>query len=162
MWSASSSTVISMPDRSAWRDFTWSSRRPGQAITMSTPWRSFWIWGCGETPPKTVTDRRFVAAASGASAASICATSSRVGARMSARGRPGGALGLARCESRHHWQQERVGLAGTGPAAAKDVATRKRIRQGRCLDRERGLDAVGSEYIDNRLRQAEVGESGHG
>src|SRR5882724_10480839 len=38
-----------------------------------------------------------------------------------------GALGLARCESRHHWQQERVCLAGTGPAAAQDIATCKRI-----------------------------------
>nr|CRL52814.1 hypothetical protein CPGR_00089 [Mycolicibacterium fortuitum subsp. fortuitum DSM 46621 = ATCC 6841 = JCM 6387] len=89
MWSASSSTVISTEDRSACPDFTWSSRRPGQAITMSTPCLSAAICGLGPTPPKMLIERSPVAAASGVSEASIWVTSSRVGARMSARGRLG-------------------------------------------------------------------------
>ncbi len=89
MWSASSRTVTSTEPRSTWPCWIRSSRRPGQASTMSTPWRMAWTWGCWPTPPKTVRVRSPCTAASGARAASICATSSRVGARISARGRFG-------------------------------------------------------------------------
>ena len=66
-----------------------SSSRPGQAMRMSTPRRSAATCGPWPTPPKTVREVRPVVAASGARAASIWPTSSRVGARISARGAPG-------------------------------------------------------------------------
>ena len=86
MWSASSSTVTSTSSR---RQAPWairSSSRPGQAMTTSTPERSARTCGDWLTPPKTVVVVSPAARASGASAASIWPTSSRVGARMSARG----------------------------------------------------------------------------
>ena len=58
-------------------------------MTMSTPSRSALIWGCALTPPKTVTVRRAIAFASGAMAVLIWVASSRVGARINARGRDG-------------------------------------------------------------------------
>ncbi len=51
MRSASSSTRISMPDRSTLRRSRWSSRRPGQAISRSTPRRSASSWLPMPTPP---------------------------------------------------------------------------------------------------------------
>ncbi len=88
MWSASSSTVTSTAPRSQWPCWMRSSRRPGQATTMSTPRRSPCTCGCWPTPPKTVRVFSPAMAASGISACSICPTSSRVGARIRARGLP--------------------------------------------------------------------------
>ena len=89
MWSASSRTVISMVSSFTCPERMWSASRPGQATTMSTPSRSLVICGLAETPPKMVVVRRPSGLASGTIAASICVASSRVGARISARGRPG-------------------------------------------------------------------------
>ncbi len=89
MWSASSSTVISTLSRSQWRCWMRSSRRPGQATMMSTPLRRAFTWGFWPTPPKMVVVRSPRGLASGAMVASIWMASSRVGARISARGRPG-------------------------------------------------------------------------
>ena len=74
----------------------WSSSRPGQATTTSTPGASAAICRPAPTPPKTVIVRSDSAFASGAMAASIWVASSRVGARMSARGRPGAERGAGR------------------------------------------------------------------
>jgi hypothetical protein len=74
----------------------------------------------------------------------------------------GDPFGRAGCESRHHRQKERVSLAGSGPAAAQNVASAKRIGQRRRLDGEGILDAVGTENVDDDLGQPEVGERGHG
>ena len=71
-------------------------------------------------------------------------------------------LRLTRCESRHHGQQERIRLAGTGATAAQYVAAGQRIGQRCGLDGERGVDAFTGKDIDDSLWQAEVGESGHG
>ena len=87
MWSASSSTLISMASR---RQCPWpmrSSRRPGQAMRTSTPLRSAWTWGFWPTPPKTVRLVRPAASASGTRDSWTCWASSRVGTRTSARGR---------------------------------------------------------------------------
>ncbi len=51
MRSASSSTRISMPDRSTLRRSRWSIRRPGQATSRSTPRRSTSNWLPMPTPP---------------------------------------------------------------------------------------------------------------
>jgi hypothetical protein len=59
--------------------------RPGQAMTMSTPSRSFWIWGRAD-PTKDGGRTRLVALASGAARRRSGLASSRVGARISARG----------------------------------------------------------------------------
>ena len=78
------------------------------------------------------------AVASGASAASIWLTSSRVGARISARGRAGlAAAAGARRAGRRSGQQEGEGLAGAGAAAAEHVAAGEGVGQRRGLDRER-------------------------
>ena len=58
MWSASSSTVISTSSRRTMPCFIRSSRRPGQATTMSTPARSAATCGRWLTPPKTVVTLR--------------------------------------------------------------------------------------------------------
>jgi hypothetical protein len=70
-------------------------------------------------------------------------------------------LGI-RCESRHQGQQEGIGLARSGPATPEHISAGKGIRQRRCLDGERGLDAFVGEYGDDRRCQAEVGECGRG
>ncbi len=54
MWSASSSTVISIASRVTKPCFMRSSRRPGQAMTMSTPALRAATWRCWVTPPKIV------------------------------------------------------------------------------------------------------------
>ncbi|KZX21546.1 hypothetical protein ACH61_01299 [Rathayibacter tanaceti] len=89
MWSASSSTVISTASRFTKPCFMRSSRRPGQATTMSTPCFSAATWRCCETPPKIVVVTMPYASASGCMAAVICVASSRVGASTRPRGRPG-------------------------------------------------------------------------
>ena len=89
MWSASSSTVTSMSPSEQWRCLIRSSSRPGQASTMSAPRRRLLTCGTWLTPPKIVIVVRPAAVASGLRACSIWPTSSRVGARISARGEPG-------------------------------------------------------------------------
>ena len=54
MWSASSSTVISMSPKLQWPCLMRSSRRPGHARTMSTPALSALTCGFWLTPPNTV------------------------------------------------------------------------------------------------------------
>ena len=99
MWSASSSTVISTASRSTWPWPMRSSRRPGQATTTSTPRRRAVTCGFWPTPPKTVWLLRPRGLASGMSAVSIWVASSRVGARIRARGREGRRL-TGFCDSR--------------------------------------------------------------
>ena len=81
MWSASSSTVIATSSSETMRCFIRSSRRPGQATTMSTPARIARSWPACFTPPKTVVTRSPIASAIGARTAAIWVASSRVGAR---------------------------------------------------------------------------------
>ncbi len=88
--SASSSTKTSTASRRANPCCMRSSSRPGVAMTMSTPRRSACTWGFCPTPPKITvwetprTWRPYVRTLS-----PICAASSRVGARISTRGRIG-------------------------------------------------------------------------
>ncbi len=87
MWSASSITVISTASRVIRRWRIRSSRRPGQATTMSTPACSaLTCLFCG-TPPKMVVTFRPDASASGCSVAVIWVASSRVGASTRPEGR---------------------------------------------------------------------------
>ena len=72
----------------------------------------------------------------GSSASLTCMASSRVGTRMSERGRllcAAGAVG----EPGEHRQAEGEGLARAGAAAAEDVAAGEGVGDGRGLDRER-------------------------
>ena len=55
-------------------------------------------------------------------------------------------------------QQEGVGLAGAGAAAAQDVATRERVGQRRGLDRSGDRDVARGEQRDQVGGHAEVGE----
>ena len=119
---------------------------------------------CGfwPTPPKTV--RRGQAEAAGPAAPArrrSGPTSSRVGARISARGRFGLARACRCCDRRAtQRQQEGVGLAGAGAAAAEDVAAGERVGQRRGLDGGGGGDAGGGEDVGQRGGHAEMGEGG--
>ena len=93
MWSASSRTVTSTAPRSSGPGRSGPRAGRGRRATMSTPRRRPWTCGFWPTPPKTVWVVRPAASASGLSASWIWPTSSRVGARISARGcarQPGG------------------------------------------------------------------------
>ena len=85
----------------------WSSRRPGVATRTSTPRRKACSCGPMPTPPKTAAPVRRVWRPSSWRCSSICAASSRVGARTRARVVPRG-LSDQPLEDR---QQERGGLA---------------------------------------------------
>ncbi len=86
MWSASSRTVTTISERSRRPWSMRSSRRPGVAMRMSTPRCSApTCLNCG-TPPKIVVVNRPTERAMGCTVRSICMASSRVGARISARG----------------------------------------------------------------------------
>ena len=152
MWSASSSTVISTFDSEQCPCLIRSSSRPGQATTMSTPRRSAVTCGFCPTPPKTVATSVRPPRPAGRSAASIWPTSSRVGARISARGAPerGRPPPARRGDDR---QQEREGLAGAGAAAAEDVAA------GEGVGQRGGLDGCGSG--DARVAEDAVQACGH-
>ncbi len=161
MWSASSSTVISTASSEACPLRRWSSSRPGQATSTSTPAARPRTCGAAPTPPKTTSVRRPSAAASGAIAASIWLASSRVGARISARGRRALRRLAGGGETRQQRQCERVRLAGAGAAAAEHVPAGQRVRQGGGLDRERGGDAEAGERRGEGGRHAELGEGRH-
>ena len=83
--SASSSTKISMPDRSSrpWPDR--SSRRPGVAVRMPTPFLICSTWGAWPTPPKMTASFRGRFLPYAFRFSSIWMASSRVGVRMRAR-----------------------------------------------------------------------------
>ena len=87
MWSASSRTVISTSPRWQWPCSIRSASRPGQATTMSARLRSAATCGFCEVPPKIAVTLRPAAWASGVSTAWTWAASSRVGTRISPRGR---------------------------------------------------------------------------
>ena len=142
--------------------FMRSSRRPGHATTMSTPARSACSCGRWLTPPKIVVTLRPVASARGMIVAAICVASSRVGARIRARGRPGvrrAADGAG--EARDERERERDGLAGAGAAAAEHVAAGEGVGEGVALDRERLGLAVGGENGGEGLGHAEFEEGRH-
>ncbi len=138
MWSASSSTVISIASRWAKPCFMRSSRRPGQATTMSTPRLSAATCGFWPTPPKIVVTVRPYASASGAITAVICVASSRVGREHEAERATRAALATGELagEARDHGQRERERLAGAGLAAAEHVAAGEGVGQGVLLDGE--------------------------
>ena len=65
-----------------------SMSRPGQAITISAPFLTSLTWPYCETPPKTQANGRFACFAYLRTFSAVCAASSRVGERTSARGWP--------------------------------------------------------------------------
>ncbi len=138
-----------------------SSSRPGQATTMSTPRRRPLdlraLADAAEDGPRGQAER---AAASGASAASIWPTSSRVGARIRARGRPADGAAAAGGEPGDQRQQERVGLAGAGAAAAEHVTAGEGVGQRRGLDGGGGADAEIGEDVGQACGHAERAERG--
>ena len=86
MRSASSSTTVRTALRLMSRRSTRSSRRPGQATTMSTPRRNDWRWGPYPVPPYTATTRLAFGPSRLASTSRTCSASSRVGTNTSAVG----------------------------------------------------------------------------
>mmetsp|Transcript_1230 Transcript_1230/g.3417 ORF Transcript_1230/g.3417 Transcript_1230/m.3417 type:complete len:246 (+) Transcript_1230:1297-2034(+) len=85
MRSASSSTSISTLLSTHLPLARWSSRRPGVAISTSTPALSAAVCGFMSTPPKTTTERRLVCLAYFLTLSATWSASSRVGASTSAR-----------------------------------------------------------------------------
>ena len=122
---------------------------------MSTPAFSAVTWRDCATPPKIVVVFSPSACARGAMDSSIWLASSRVGARISARGRRGAAPArpfAGRREARHDRQREGEGLAGAGAAAAEHVAAA----------RESGSDAVWIGNASVRPWAASAATSGAG
>ena len=157
MWSASSMTVTSTAAKLQCPCAIRSSSRPGQATTMSTPRRSAVTCGFWPTPPKIVREVRPAACASGARAWSIWLASSRVGARMSARG----AFGAGRAavgQPGDQRKQEGIGLARAGAATAEHVAPGKGVRQRGRLDGRRGVDAEARQDTGQACGHADVRE----
>ncbi len=92
IWSASSSAMKLQSPRFAVPCRTWSERRPGVAMSRSTPRESASAWRAKAIPPTAVRHHRPRDLASGVSESATCIASSRVGTRTSARGRFGRAL----------------------------------------------------------------------
>ena len=141
MWSASSSTVTSTPPRSQAPWLIRSSSRPGQAIEDVDA-------GAQGLDLRVLAD----AAEDGAGAQAGGRGERRegrvdLGDQLAGRGedqraralrRTAGAGGVQPGDDR---QQERVGLAGAGAAAAEHVASGEGVGQRRCLDGGGGGDA---------------------
>ena len=89
MRSASSSTRIETWSSLIWRWVQRSSRRPGVATRISMPALSAFTWWCWLTPPKITVDFSGSLRPYAVKRSPIWRASSRVGARMSARGDPG-------------------------------------------------------------------------
>ena len=86
MRSASSMTSSSTPDISSRPRSKWSSRRPGVAISTSTPRISLASWSSNETPPMMSATLSLWFLPYLSKLSSTCAASSRVGSRISVRG----------------------------------------------------------------------------
>ena len=86
MRSASSMTRSSTPLSRSRPRSKWSSRRPGVAISTSTPRVSLVSWSSNETPPMISATLSLLLAPYLAKLSSTCAASSRVGSRISVRG----------------------------------------------------------------------------
>ena len=138
-----------------------SSRRPGHATTMSTPrcsavtwpaWRRRrrWSWSTGPRPWR---------AARGCRAPAWRARGSAAGrARAGGRGRRARALGGRRRATSGSAKAMVLPL----PVRPRPSTSRpdQRVGQRRRLDRERRLDALLREHVDEVLRHAEHGEVG--
>ena len=163
MWSASSSTVISTASRVTKPCFMRSSRRPGQATTMSTPaLQRLDLAASGVMPPKIVVvvqavgrgergedgvDLRGELAGRGEHEAERAAGAARAAGELAA-------------EAGDHRDGEREGLAGAGLAAAEHVAAGEGVGQGVDLDREGAGLALRGEHAHERCGHAECGEGG--
>ena len=162
MWSASSSTVTSTASSDTWRcrDVVLEAARTRHDDVDPAP-------EGGDLralahPAEDRLGRQTKGPASGAIAASICATSSRVGARMSARGRVGW-RGKRLCDSRaSSGRSEGDRLARPRAAAAEHVTTGEGVGKGRRLDRGGRRDPAGGEDVDEGGGHAERGEGGGG
>ena len=161
MWSASSSTVTSTSSRVQAPWPIRSSSRPGQATTMSTPLRSAADLGA-------LTDT----AEDGTGAQAGGRRERRQGGvdladQLTGRGQDQGPrcarAGVAAVgETGDQRQQEGVGLARAGAAAAEHVTPGEGVGQGRGLDGSGGLDALLGENGGQACRHAEVSEGGQG
>jgi hypothetical protein len=110
----------------------WSSRRPGVAISTSTPRVSLASWSSKETPPISSATFSLWLTPYLTKFSSTWAASSRVGSRMSVRGMRARARP---CSSmRQHRQREGRGLAGAGLGDAEHVAAGEDVRDRLPLD----------------------------
>ncbi len=157
MWSASSSTVISMPSSVSRRWLRRSSRRPGHAMTMSAPLSSAATWRDCATPPKIIVITSCPSAlATGSIVALIWLASSRVGHSTRRTGPARVARRLRPRQAGDGGQRERERLAGAGAAAAEDVTALQRVGQRGGLDRGTGSRCPGARA---RARQGWAGRS---
>ena len=108
------------------------------ATMISTPLRNACSCGPMPTPPKTAAPVSGVWIARSLMLARICAASSRVGVRTSARVVPINELVK-------DWKDERGGLAAAGHRACEDVTTFERGRDGIRLD---GSGAGVAEFLE--------------
>ena len=132
MRSASSTTMICTPVSISLPRSKWSSRRPGVAISTSTPRSISLSWSLKLTPPIRSAMVSFTWAEYFSNCSATWAASSRVGASTRLRGMRARARPLERW--RDHRQHEGAGLAGAGLGDAEHVAAFERVRDGLDLD----------------------------
>ena len=152
MRSASSMTRISTPVSSSLPRSKWSSRRPGVAISTSTPRSSLRVLVVERDAADQQRDVELVVDAVLSKFSSTCAASSRVGSRISVRGMRARARPVS--SARQHRQHEGGGLAGAGLGDAQDVAAREHVGDGLFLDRGRRGVSRGCHRIQDLLREA--------
>ena len=119
MRSASSTTMICTPVISSLPRSKWSSRRPGVAISTSTPRSSFSSWSAKETPPISSAQESFwplayVSKDGGDLVGQFAGRRDDQGARHAR-------LGAAGLQPVDHRQGEGGGLAGAGLGDAQHV-----------------------------------------
>ena len=126
---------------------------------MSTPLRRPVTCGFWPTPPKTVRVVR-PARLGQRRERRVDLADQLAGRRQDQRARAArlrGGTGVVG-QPGHQRQQERVGLAGAGAAAAEHVAAGERVGQRRGLDGGGGVDALAREDAGQACGHAEVGE----
>ena len=158
MRSASSMTSSSTPVISSRPRSKWSSRRPGVAISTSTPRVSLASWSSNETPPMMSATLSLCLAPYLSKLS--CDLRGEFARRLEdQRARHAGAR-AALFQHGEHRQHERGGLAGAGLRDAEHVAAREHVRDGLFLDRGGGRVAGRLDGGENFVGQAEIGK-GH-
>ena len=157
MRSASSITSSSTPVSSSPPRSKWSSRRPGVAISTSTPRFSLMSWSPNETPPISSATLSFWPAPYLSNFLDLGGEfAGRLQDQRARHPGPGAAL----FQHGQHRQDEGRGLAGAGLGDAEHVAPCQHVRNGLFLDRGRGGVAGSRDGGQDLVGQAEVGE-GH-
>ena len=156
MRSASSMTRISMPVRSSLPRSKWSSRRPGVAISTSTPRVIFMSWSPKETPP--IRSATFSFWLHAVPVEAFLDLRGELARRLQDQGARHAGAGAALLEQREHRQCEGCGLAGAGLGDAQDVAAREHLWDRLLLDGRRLRVARCGNRVEHLLAQSEFSE----